>query len=478
MSLSSAVELNDTAAAMLEVAIMATAPGLSSSSSSSFHPNTTSADDDAAARLEQILDPRDIFRAAIVHLQTSVRAEAEAERRALADMRINNMANGNASDSSNMAYASTATPSLLSTATSSTGDNNNNHPDVPHAEVLQARQRLERARQVVVNITQQRFGHSNHTGSSGSANTNTITNAASSSLVRRLYNLPIKVGDTASANANVHTTTSSPSSSADTTAGVLNHQHRRPQSESISGIVLYNFAISHQMLGLRRLQASEPAHVSASTHDDATASAIAYFRKACALYDMSLQVLEADVVRQIDAAEAMERRARNGECDARTTDRSSGDGSGDQHDHGSGDQGGADISGGAMAVDAPASSASPPSPSTSSFTATATASSHHVGPSLEQLTLLCAAACLHNSAALLAYIHRNTNGDDDNDNDEVQDIQSRSTSVLTLCNVQRTLTLLQQVPSPCTNRGDIEEAWNLFFFAALDIPLVELANAA
>ena len=114
---------------------------------------------------------------------------------------------------------------------------------------------------------------------------------------------------------------------------------------------------------------------------------------------------------------------------------SSGDGSGDQHDHASG----ADVGGGTMAVDAPASSASP-STSTSS---TATATSHHVGPSLEQLTLLCAAACLHNSAALLTYIHSNTNGDDeDNDDGEVQDIQSRSTSVLTLCNVQRTLTLL------------------------------------
>ena len=473
MSLSSAVELNDTAAAMLEVAIMATAPGLSSSSSSSssssFHPNTTSADDDAAARLEQILDPRDICRAAIVHLQTSVRAEAEAERRALADMTMN-MANGNASDSSNMDYASTATPSSPSTAR--TSDNNSSRPDVAHAEVLEARQRLERARQIVVNTTQQRVDHNNHTGSSANSandntNTNTNTNAASSNLARRLYNRPVKVGDTATANISVHTT-----------SGVPSHNHPRPKSESISGLVLYNFALSHQMLGLRRLQASEAA--SASTHDDATASAIAYFRKACALYDMSLQVLEADVVRQIDAAEAIERRARNGECDARTTDRSSGDGSGDQHDHGNGDQGSADISGGAMAVDAPASSASPPSPSTSSFTATATASSHHVGPSLEQLTLLCAAACLHNSAALLAYVHNNTNGDDDNDNDndEVQDVQSRSTSVLTLCNVQRTLTLLQQVPSPCTNRGDIEEAWNLFFFAALDIPLVELANAA
>ena len=469
MSLSSAVELNNTAGAILEVASMATAPGLSSSSFS-FHPNTTSADD-AAARLEQILDPRDICRAAIVHLQTSVRAEAEAERRALADMTMN-MANGNASDSSNMDYASTATPSSPSTAR--TSDNNSSRPDVAHAEVLEARQRLERARQIVVNTTQQRVDHNNHTGSSANSangNTNTNTNAASSNLARRLYNRPVKVGDTATANISVHTT-----------SGVPSHNHPRPKSESISGLVLYNFALSHQMLGLRRLQASEAA--SASTHDDATASAIAYFRKACALYDMSLQVLEADVVRQIDAAEAIERRARNGECDARTTDRSSGDGSGDQHDHGIGDQGGADISGGAMAVDAPASSsASPPSPSTSSFTATATASSHqshHVGPSLEQLTLLCAAACLHNSAALLAYVHNNTNGDDDNDNDndEVQDVQSRSTSVLTLCNVQRTLTLLQQVPSPCTNRGDIEEAWNLFFFAALDIPLVELANAA
>ena len=462
MTLSSAVELNDTAGAILEVASMATAPGLSSSSFS-FHPNTTSADD-AAARLEQFLDPRDICRAAIVHLQTSVRAEAEAERRALADMTMN-MANGNASDSSNMDYASTATPSSPSTAR--TSDNNSSRPDVAHAEVLEARQRLERARQIVVNTTQQRVDHNNHTGSSANSangntntNTNTNTNAASSNLARRLCNRPVKVGDTATANISVHTT-----------SGVPSHNHPRPKSESISGLVLYNFALSHQMLGLRRLQASEAA--SASTHDDATASAIAYFRKACALYDMSLQVLEADVVRQIDAAEAMERRARNGECDARTTDRSSGDGSGDQHDHGSGDQGGADISGGAMAVDAPASSASPPSPSTSSFTATATASSHHVGPSLEQLTLLCAAACLHNSAALLTFLK--DNGEEHEDDDG---IRTRIASVLTLCNVQRTLTLLQQVPSPCTNRGDIEEAWNLFFFAALDIPLVELANAA
>ena len=491
-----------------------------------------------------------------VNMGTAAAAEGEGASLLINPSAIPATASSSSSTSSSFSSLVSSTPSTPIGGIDD-GDQNrstSNTNNGPPAEVLRARSRLELARQMaqshysgVPNESDNgaAFASLADTTTTPTSNAFRTTNSASSnqrpaatteSTLRRLYTRPIKVGGTcidicssssagsATAATTAVTTTTSTATATSTTTRPASPHHQHPtgrlttimgQSESISGIVLYNFALCHQMLGVQHLATTTTNACSTGSggggtnhNDDAddddtcndnardederrsssaatTVAATAHLRKACALYDMSLRVLEAELIRQIQTAEVRERSARNPRHN-----RGNGNGNGNGHVSSSSNNntvrtgttnGDYHIANQVMDTSAP----------TSGEAATEAASMPNVDSPLQQLTLLCAAACLHNSATLLAHMK---SGDDDIDGDGDEDILTRSTSVLTLCNVQRTLTLLpRRGPLPPINsstnmRGThagggkdttmIEEAWDLFFFSALSIPLVEMANAA
>ena len=165
MSLSTAIELNDIVGSLLEIATYAL-------SSSSLLPSSVSSSSSHVRNAEEVvassdvsdaLDPRDICRNAIVHLQTSVRAEAEAEaeRRFIDAMHRNLNTDTGMEVSMDMGTSAVdgdvaSLPSATASSSSSSSLNidmpcrNNNQEQnhhVSHADVLQAQQRLDTARQ-------------------------------------------------------------------------------------------------------------------------------------------------------------------------------------------------------------------------------------------------------------------------------------------------------------------------------------------
>ena len=198
----------------------------------------------------------------------------------------------------------------------------------------------------------------------------------------------------------------------------------------------------------------------------------------------ALQMLEFDVLRQIQVAENMAKVAR-------FTFESNGV-AGDSSVNNAGDV-------------ASRSDDTPPQANSTTTTSVAAATCVPATcrvPLDPHLILLCAAACLHNSTILHQFITKKyTTSDDPSYGDA---IRSRSTTVLTLCTVQRTLALLADVPeetreqihghqamnaqmmdvkgaatcTPSSDQVDTDEAWDLFFVSALSMPLSGLSKAA
>lgn len=85
---------------------------------------------------------------------------------------------------------------------------------------------------------------------------------------------------------------------------------------------------------------------------------------------------------------------------------------------------------------------------------------------VENLTLLCAAACLHNSAQISLLL-----------NGKGADIVNLLDAVHKLCNLE-SKRASRRGDDPENSNIDTEEAWNLFFFSALSLPLSGISRAA
>ena len=261
--------------------------------------------------------------------------------------------------------------------------------DAIHADILQARMELEESRrmcaisftsmysnQQMQVVSQPPASSFQPTNPENVAATTTTTTSSILDLqtLRSLYNRPIRIhfdGDEDS------------SSTIPSTTALVD------EAEQISGIVLYNFALSHQKLGIRDQDA-------------------VHMNKASALYEMALKLLMPDVARQMRELNEAE-----------------------------------------DADDEP------------------TLKNHRQGPILENLTLLSAAACLYNSMQISTLL-------DDDD----ADLLNLLDALHKICILKSKKRASRRGDSPENVDIDTEEAWNLFFFSALNLPLSGISRAA
>ena len=249
--------------------------------------------------------------------------------------------------------------------------------DAVHADILRARLELEESRRMCaskltsVHSNQQMQVVSQPPSSSSFQTTSSLLDLQT---LRSLYNRPIRIhfdGDEDS------------SSTIPSTTALVD------EAEQISGIVLYNFALSHQKLGIRDQDA-------------------VHMNKASALYEMALKLLMPDVARQMRELNESE-----------DTDNE------------------------------PA------------------LENHRQGPILENLTLLSAAACLYNSMQISTLL-------DDDD----ADLLNLLDALHKICILKSKKRASRRGDSPENIDIDAEEAWNLFFFSALNLPLSGISRAA
>ena len=249
--------------------------------------------------------------------------------------------------------------------------------DAVHADILRARLELEESRRMCaskltrVHSNQQMQAVSQPPSTSSFQTTSSILDLQT---LRSLYNRPIRIhfdGDEDS------------SSTIPSTTALID------EAEQISGIILYNFALSHQKLGIRDQDA-------------------VHINKASALYEMALKLLMPDVARQMRELNESE-----------DTDNE------------------------------PA------------------LENHRQGPILENLTLLSAAACLYNSMQISTLL-------DDDDTDLVNLLDA----LHKICILKSKKRASRRGDSPENIDIDAEEAWNLFFFSALNLPLSGISRAA
>ena len=263
--------------------------------------------------------------------------------------------------------------------------------DAIHADILQARMELEESRRMcAISFTSMysnqqmqtvsqppsssSFQPTNPENVAATTTTTTTTSILDLQTLRSLYNRPIRIhfdGDEDS------------SSTIPSTTALVD------EAEQISGIILYNFALSHQKLGIRDQDA-------------------VHINKASALYEMALKLLMPDVARQMRELNESE-----------DTDNE------------------------------PA------------------LENHRQGPILENLTLLSAAACLYNSMQISTLL------DDDN-----TDLVNLLDALHKICILKSKKRASRRGDSPENIDIDAEEAWNLFFFSALNLPLSGISRAA
>ena len=263
--------------------------------------------------------------------------------------------------------------------------------DAVHADILRARLELEESRRMCASkLTSVHSNQQMQVVSQPPASSFQPTNlqdvpAATSTTgdtpsildlqtLRSLYNRPIRIhfdGDEDS------------SSTIPSTTALVD------EVEQISGIVLYNFALSNQKLGIRD---QDTVHVN----------------KASALYEMALKLLMPDVARQMRELNESE-----------DTDNEP------------------------------------------------TLENHPQGPILENLTLLSAAACLYNSMQISTLL-------DDDDADLVNLLDA----LHKICILKSKKRASRRGDGPENVDIDTEEAWNLFFFSALNLPLSGISRAA
>ena len=96
-----------------------------------------------------------------------------------------------------------------------------------------------------------------------------------------------------------------------------------------------------------------------------------------------------------------------------------------------------------------------------------TLENHRQGPILENLTLLSAAACLYNSMQISILL-------DDDDADLVNLLDA----LHKICILKSKKGASRRRDGPENVDIDTEEAWNLFFFSALNLPLSGISRAA
>jgi len=427
MSLSSAIELNDIACSILDMVAEGIVPNGESAMFGSASSSTPAFD---------ALDARHICRTAIVHLQASL------ERREAGWLAGCTCANCFAAKRADPA-APPHYPPPPPPPPPLRGILRRDHdsvdggplPQLPHAEVLHARWQLGRARKVVANAATAANPAMATTRSNAATRlcrpptgimkteSSLFSDPSRRRILELLYNRPLRIGNDRRWDQQ-HSTTAC-----------------RDHSESISGIVLYNLALCHQVMGLRRGNAS-------------------YLHNACGLYDMAFQVLVPSGV------------------------------AGDSSGNNAGDVA-------SRSDDTPPQANSTTTSSAAAADAAAAVPATCRVPLDHHLILLCAAACLHSSTTLHKFITKKYSTSDDPSYGDA--IRTRSTTVLTLCTVQRTLALLAEFPetrehihghqamdaqtvdvavAPSSDQVDTDEAWDLFFFSALCMPLSGLSKAA